>query len=122
MHKVVRWVGPGLMLLALASNALLAATNLFFVTTLLLQFAFYGLALWGLLGRPPQKIQRVTQLIASFVMMNAAIAAGLINFIRFPKRTTWEPTRRDLTIVFSKHGVTSVGDSEASELRRRKSA
>jgi cellulose synthase/poly-beta-1,6-N-acetylglucosamine synthase-like glycosyltransferase len=91
-HKVLRWVTPALLLLVALSSALLASTHPLYALALLLQGAFYGLALLG--GSAPGPLQRVGPAVRYFVEMNAALAVGFWRFLRGTQAVAWERAAR----------------------------
>lgn len=92
-HKLGRWLVPFLLLGALLANVALWAQP-FYAVTLVLQLAFYGLALLaaanvaGLHERAPGRIALF------FVMVNIAIAAAWLRFARGDRQELWTPSER----------------------------
>ncbi len=90
-HKLVRWLGPLLLALALAGSLALWTSPLF-RALLILQLAFYAAALWG--SRPRRGAAgRLCQLAHHFVAMNAALAVGAWRHLRHAQSAAWERTR-----------------------------
>ena len=93
-HKLLRWVTPFLLVLALALSAVLAARGaLFWQAALALQVAFYALALAGRAGTNGP-LRRASSLAWYFVSMNAALAVGLWRFLRGTQGAAWNRTER----------------------------
>jgi cellulose synthase/poly-beta-1,6-N-acetylglucosamine synthase-like glycosyltransferase len=96
-HKLLRWATPFLLAAAALANGVLAGQPgaWGYRTLLLLQLAFYGLAVAGwrnaaLGGR----LRRIAGLAHYFVAMNAALAVGLWRFLRGTQRAAWQRTAR----------------------------
>jgi len=94
-HKLLRWMTPFLLAVALAVSLPLAAQPgaWLYRALLLAQLLFYGLALAGpraVTGR----LRRGVSLARYFVTMNAALAVGFWRFVRGTQRATWERTER----------------------------
>ncbi len=95
-HKVLRWLGPLLLIGILLSNFLLLFGNNPFY-----QLSFV-LLLFGIVGIP--LLDRFLNLlgvhfflfrsIRYFIMMNVALLEGLINFLRGVKTNIWQPPKR----------------------------
>lgn len=92
-HKLLRWVCPFLLLVALAGNVTLAGDPAFRVL-LALQAAFYASAL-GAAGLPRRpRFMRIFRLGTMFVMMNAALLAGFVQWAVGPRTGAWRRTPR----------------------------
>jgi hypothetical protein len=96
-HKVLRWLTPLLLLLALAANValVLRGAGWFYQLTLAGQLALPLLVLLdrvvGRLGWHPRLLRFVTH----FYSMNAALALGLWRYLRGVRTTVWQPTQRN---------------------------
>lgn len=89
-HKLLRWVAPFLLAVALAANVAAAAGADAWGCRALLaaQAAFYAAAAGGAaLGAPGRAARH-------FVAMNAALAVGLWRFVRGTQRAAWRRTAR----------------------------
>jgi len=94
-HKVLRWVGPALLIAAMGSNIVLS-TSPFYMRVLLIHEMFYlsaVLGLWFLHGNRWQKFARIP---AMFVSMNAALLVGFGRFLSGIKSGTWKRTERPI--------------------------
>ncbi len=93
-HKVVRWLFPFLMVLALASNILLRDVPLYH-SLLIGQLAGYGIALvGGFFVAIHLRVPPVTSLF-HFVAMNVAMLWGFFRYLKQGNRKfVWEPTAR----------------------------
>ena len=94
-HKLLRWMTPFLLAVALVVSLPLAAQpGAWLYRALLLgQLLFYGLALAGPRAATG-KLRRFASLARYFVAMNAALAVGFWRFVRGTQRATWERTER----------------------------
>ncbi len=101
-HKVLRWIGPFLMIGLLASALYLAFTikstpfwhffyqvSILGVTTFLLVIPLLD-KLLGVLGVHVLYLRSIRY----FVLMNIALLKGFINFLKGIKNNVWEPTKR----------------------------
>ncbi len=93
-HKLVRWLAPFLLALALAISFPLAwHGGLVHGALLGAQLAFYTLALAG--GRGLQgPLRRAASTAYYFVSMNLALAVGFWRFVRGTQRAAWQRTER----------------------------
>ena len=93
-HKIIRWFGPVLMLVAFACNLLLLGNNLYNV---LLFLQLFGLA-WTAVDSTLLKRgigSGALRYITYFCRMNAALLEGMFDFIKGKKAHVWEPTKRN---------------------------
>jgi cellulose synthase/poly-beta-1,6-N-acetylglucosamine synthase-like glycosyltransferase len=89
-HKLLRWLTPFLLAVALAANVAAAATPGAWATRALLaaQAVCYALAAAGRAAGAPGRAAR------HFVAMNAALAVGFWRFLRGTQRAAWRRTER----------------------------
>ncbi len=92
-HKVLRWSVPLFLLLAFLSNLLLLGRGPFYVLTLGIQLAVLAAALVPQ-DRLPGLPGRICGLARYFVEMNAALAVGLLRYLRRAQTVTWQRTDR----------------------------
>lgn len=92
-HKVIRWVCPWFMGLAVIANISLVADP-FYAGLLGFQAAFYGLALLGGISLTSRRLPRLLRLPAMFVGMNAALTVGLWRYLKGIRSGTWKRTER----------------------------
>src|SRR3954471_897687 len=93
-HKVLRWLVPQALLVALLTNALLAPRSNLYSILLLGQCTAYALAALGLLGATPRRFRALSDAAAHFVEMNAALLVGFWRFSRGQQGQTWTRTER----------------------------
>jgi len=93
-HKLLRWLAPLFLLVALLLSFPLAARGGALAAVLLAaQLACYGLALAGRVGLGGP-LRRPASAAWYFVTMNAALAVGFWRFVRGTQRAAWERTDR----------------------------
>jgi cellulose synthase/poly-beta-1,6-N-acetylglucosamine synthase-like glycosyltransferase len=93
-HKLLRWVTPLLLAVALALSVALALQGgVVYPAVLAAQLAFYALALLGRTGAGGP-LRRVASLARYFVAMNAALAVGFWRFVRGTQSAAWDRTAR----------------------------
>ena len=92
-HKVLRWLVPVLLLVALAVNIPLAEDP-FFRLTLMLQIVFYGLAVLG--NMLPERLSRLFPFYvpAYFCAINVGALLGLLHFLTGRRDRVWQPVGR----------------------------
>jgi cellulose synthase/poly-beta-1,6-N-acetylglucosamine synthase-like glycosyltransferase len=93
-HKLLRWLAPLFLAVALLLSFPLAARGGALALVLLAaQLALYGLAIAGRVGlRGP--LGRVASAAWYFVSMNAALAVGFWRFVHGTQRAAWDRTDR----------------------------
>jgi cellulose synthase/poly-beta-1,6-N-acetylglucosamine synthase-like glycosyltransferase len=94
-HKALRWLAPGLLLLWLGANIVLAPTALFYLATLLGQLAVYAAAALAALFLP-FRATRCGGICFYFVMSNIALAVGLVKGLLDLQPVTWVQASRQL--------------------------
>lgn len=93
-HKVLRWLVPFLLAAALVANIFLAFEQSFYIVTLVLQLAFYALAIAGACISNDD-LPAVLYMPFYFCMVNLASAHGVIEAYLGRTYTTWTPTRAE---------------------------
>lgn len=92
-HKVLRWSVPLWLVVAFAANAVLAY-RYFYGVLLAGQVALYLFAWLGRYDDMPEPLRRVARMARYFVEMNAALALGLVRFLRGRQGAVWQRTSR----------------------------
>jgi len=90
-HKILRYLSFLFLAGALIINAILAARNPSYIPLLLLQVAFYALALLGLTRNLPGALRRLTALPTYFLVSNVAFGIAALRFARGDVVATWRP-------------------------------
>ncbi|MEE2871299.1 MAG: glycosyltransferase family 2 protein [Candidatus Latescibacterota bacterium] len=92
-HKVLRWLVPVLLLVALLVNIPLAADSLYRLL-LVLQIIFYGLAVLG--NILPERLSRLFPFYvpAYFCAINFGALLGLVHFLTGRRDRIWQPVSR----------------------------
>lgn len=89
-HKVVRWMGPFLLLMMLIANLLLLPFHPVFQVTLTLQLGLFVLGLIDLLFRQFNWNVVPMRFISHFLLMNLALMVGFFQYLLNPADGTWE--------------------------------
>lgn len=92
-HKVLRWMCPLFMLLALGANLMLAR-HPFYFALLCAQVLFYGLAYAGRDFTGQSVPSKLAKLSSMFVGMNAALAVGFYRWAGRSQSGAWKRTAR----------------------------
>ena len=93
-HKVIRWFGPFLLILALLMNVLLALDSLFYLVLLLLHLSVYALPLLDYLLKKMSIHIHPLRLATHFFSMNAALFLGFFRSMGKVRSGVWERTAR----------------------------
>jgi len=97
-HRVVRWtLSPLCLILALAANIVLALTfdSQLFTMILILQLAFYGLAILSLSPAvAASKLGKLCKIPYYFVFMNVSVILGFFRWLKGSQSAVWEKARR----------------------------
>ncbi len=92
-HKVLRWLGPWLMLAAFAANLTLLGRP-FFAWLFLGQAAFYGLGALPATVRPVPVLGAVASAARYFIVLNVGLGLGFVRFALGLQRPFWSTTPR----------------------------
>lgn len=92
-HKVLRWMVPCFLGLALLANVLVASEPVY-LAMLALQALFYLAAAAGCLWAPGSKPPRPIGIPFSFCLINGAALVALIRFAMGRQNPAWAPVRR----------------------------
>jgi cellulose synthase/poly-beta-1,6-N-acetylglucosamine synthase-like glycosyltransferase len=93
-HKLLRWVTPFFLLVALIANALLLGQQPAYRLLFALQAAFYTAAGIGHFVPGHSTAPRLLRLTTLFTSMNVALAFGFGRWLRGTQRPTWHRTAR----------------------------
>ncbi len=95
-HKVIRWLGPVLLLLLLLASAVLATSDSYFVYISIFQlFLMCVVPVLDRLGAAIHLHISLLRLITHFYAMNLALLMGMINFMKGNLTGVWTPTKRN---------------------------
>jgi cellulose synthase/poly-beta-1,6-N-acetylglucosamine synthase-like glycosyltransferase len=92
-HKILRWLGPFLLIGALVTNLLLWDVP-FFQKTLICQVAFYVIAVLGAYVPPRVRILKPLWLTTMFAGMNMALLLGFWRWLCGSQQAAWKRTAR----------------------------
>ena len=92
-HKLLRWLVPFLLVVALLTNFVLALGSGFFVFVLLLHSGFYALAAYGLL-KPEATEHTIVKIPLYFLTVNAAILVAWWKYFSGNRMVMWTPSQR----------------------------
>jgi glycosyltransferase involved in cell wall biosynthesis len=93
-HKVIRWFGPFLMIIALSSNIFLATQNRYYFYILLAHLAIYFIPVVDWLLKKMQVHIGPFRLATHFFSMNAALFIGFFRSLGKIRSGAWERTER----------------------------
>jgi len=93
-HKVLRWLVPHCMLVALLSNALLSISHPVYLVLFVCQLSLYSLCLLMHYTLGHWRAPTLIQLIYFMVSMNVALGLGFIQHIKGHSSGTWKRTAR----------------------------
>jgi cellulose synthase/poly-beta-1,6-N-acetylglucosamine synthase-like glycosyltransferase len=93
-HKVIRWTGPFLLILAFVSNLFLASCSVFYKFLFISQLLLILLPLVDMILRKFNLHIVILRFVTHFYAMNIAILVGFIKHITGRRTNIWQPTRR----------------------------
>jgi len=93
-HKVLRWIGPFLLLLLIIANIFLFKVNLFYRVALIIQGILMVIPFLDYLLRKLNIHIVFLRFIAHFYSMNLALLAGFFKFMKGSETNVWQPTQR----------------------------
>jgi cellulose synthase/poly-beta-1,6-N-acetylglucosamine synthase-like glycosyltransferase len=94
-HKVLRWLGPFLLISIFFSSIWLSRENIFYKYFVIVQISLLVLPIIDyLLGQIKIHII-ILRFITYFLSRNFALLAGFIKFLKGVKTNVWQPTRRN---------------------------
>jgi hypothetical protein len=92
-HKLMRWLVPAFLLIALISGAGLICISNFYRLMFALQIVFYFSALLGIVFPVMTKIVFI-RIPTFFIVVNASIFVAWLKFFRGERVTFWQPSVR----------------------------
>ena len=93
-HKVLRWIGPFLLMLVIASNIILALTSPLYQIILWIQGIFIISPIIDYILRKIGLHIVLLRFITHFYSMNLALLAGFLKFVKGTETNVWQPTKR----------------------------
>ena len=94
-HRVLRWtITPFLLVLIFVLNFFLLDQHLIYQFIMAIQLFFYAAALLGYFLESRKLRIKVLFIPFYFSMMNYAVVAGLIRFLKGSQKSTWEKAKR----------------------------
>ncbi len=93
-HKVIRWIGPFLLILIFVLNFILALNSEFYFILLLIQIFLSILPIIDMILRKFNLHIIILRFVTHFYAMNFALLAGFFKYITGMKTNIWQPTRR----------------------------
>lgn len=94
-HKVIRWYGPILLIIALISNLLLFPTEGLLFYSLVLQIVLMISPVLDWLLKKLHIHIKLLRFATHFYLMNLALLLGLIQYLKGVKTSVWQPTQRN---------------------------
>jgi len=92
-HKLLRWLVPLFLFLALVSNIILAVKSLPFFIILLGQIGFYGVAFWGWKHKSGAS-NFLVKIPTYFIIVNASIFVAWWRYLKGQRLVMWTPSER----------------------------
>ena len=93
-HKLLRWLVPFFLIIAFASNAILAFKGGLLLYGFLAHLLFYLFALVGIAGGKKTPSNIAVKISRFFVIVNASILVAWIKYLRGDRLTMWDPSTR----------------------------
>ncbi len=93
-HKVLRWIGPFFILIALLSNLFLTSQNEFYVVALYAQFSLMAIPIVDVVLKRINIHIALLRFISHFYLMNLALLIGFFRFVFGVESNVWKPTQR----------------------------
>ena len=93
-HKLLRWLVPFFLILCFVSNAFLASGSLFYKILLLIQFGFYGLAVWTRKNEAGGRARAIGRGASYFSVVNLSILIAWWRYLRGQRVVMWQPSER----------------------------
>jgi cellulose synthase/poly-beta-1,6-N-acetylglucosamine synthase-like glycosyltransferase len=94
-HKVLRWLVPLLLAIALMANVALLGRGWFFIATAAAQGLGYAVALAAFASPGLASRSRLAAACLIFMTANAAAAVAALRYLRGFRQELWTPSRRD---------------------------
>jgi hypothetical protein len=92
-HKLLRWLVPVFLFIALVTNLILATTSSLYYVLLLCQSAFYAVAAWGWQREFPFS-NTLLRVPTYFLTVNASISVAWLRYLKGQRVVMWTPSDR----------------------------
>ncbi len=96
-HKIIRWLGPFIILASFVFNLIIFSYSKFYAYTLLGYTILILLPLLDFLLRSMKIHVKILRFITHFISMNIALLVGFFKFASGVKSGVWNPTKRNQT-------------------------
>lgn len=94
-HKVIRWIGPVLLLIILLSTSILALDSNYYRALLLIEVLVYSTPITDKILKSVSIHIKYLRFANYFIMMNLALLKGMVWYIQGIKTSVWQPTQRN---------------------------
>jgi cellulose synthase/poly-beta-1,6-N-acetylglucosamine synthase-like glycosyltransferase len=94
-HKVIRWIGPFLLLVSFISNIMILSHSNFYLYTLVIQLVLLVVPLFDFFLHKIHIHIITLRFVTHFYSMNLALLIGFIKYLKGVKTDVWEPTKRE---------------------------
>ncbi len=94
-HKVIRWIGPFLLIGIYVANLYLINENQLYYWLFIVQNCFISLIFVDVLLKQLNWHIYIVRLVSHFYTMNVALFFGFFKFLFGIKTSVWKPTKRD---------------------------
>ena len=94
-HKVLRYLTPPLLIIALISNLIIYQSNIIFQITLYCQILFYASPIIDAIASSIKINIPPLRFISHFIIMNIALLAGSIKSLATKQYSNWTPSKRN---------------------------
>ena len=94
-HKIIRWLGPFILIDLLWSNIYLAFNSKSYFYILTLQLLFYFIPIIDYLLRKFKIHIILLRFITHFLSMNLALLSGFLKYLKGVESNVWQPTKRN---------------------------
>jgi len=95
-HKVIRWVGPFIIIISFLLNIYIANNNNFYKILLILYTFSFLLPLMDYILKKINIHLIILRFITHFYSMNLALLIGFIKFAKGVKTSIWQPSKREI--------------------------
>jgi glycosyltransferase involved in cell wall biosynthesis len=92
-HKLLRWGVPWFMLCLAFTTLALQGQGLIFLSALVVQLVFYGVAILGWVSSATRE-NPIVRIVFFFVQTNLALAQATLSYLSGKRMTVWAPSQR----------------------------